>query len=75
MLGAILNKYRKLGGLGYDRYTTMYNAGVCPILDYAANMWGYKEYLKINIIQNSFDGRAQFCTKFVDNRKFGIHSK
>jgi hypothetical protein len=51
-LGAIINKYKKLGGLGYYTYTTMYNAGVCPILDYAAEIWGYKEYPKINTIQN-----------------------
>ena len=51
-LGAIINEYNKLGGLGYYTYTTMYNAGVCPILDYAAEIWGYKEYPKINTIQN-----------------------
>ncbi len=31
-LGAIINKNKKLGGLGYYTYTTMYNARVCPIL-------------------------------------------
>ncbi len=53
-LGAIINKYKKLGGLGYTNetrktsslvgytYTTMYNAEI----------WGYKEYPKINTIQN-----------------------
>ncbi len=51
-LGAIINKYEKLGGLGYYTYTTMYNADVCPILNYAANIWGYKDYSKIIIIQN-----------------------
>ncbi len=51
-LGAIITKYKKPGGLGYYTCTTMYSAGVCPILDYAAEICAYKEYPKINTIQN-----------------------
>ncbi len=51
-LGAILNKYKKHGGIGYYTYTTKYNAGVCPILDCIAEIWCCKEYPKINTIQN-----------------------
>ncbi len=51
-LCAIITKYEKPGGLGYYTYTTMYNAGVCPILDYATEICAYKEYPEINTIQN-----------------------
>lgn len=51
-LGAILNKYRKLNGLGYYTYAKLYKSCVCPILDYAAEIWGYKTHSKIDNIQN-----------------------
>ncbi len=41
----------------------MENVGVCPILDYTAEIWGYKEYPKINTIQN----RAILVFKGVHN--------
>ena len=51
-LGAILAKYKKLNGLGYSTFTKLYNACVCPILDYASGVWGAKEYDKIDHVQN-----------------------
>ena len=33
-LGSIINKYYKLGGLGYYIYTKMFMSGIAPILDY-----------------------------------------
>ncbi len=50
-LCAIGEKYKKLGGLRYYKNTKMYNVGVCHILVYAAEIWGFKEYSKINNVQ------------------------
>lgn len=51
-LGAIVNKFHKLKGLGYYTFTKMYTTGVCPILDYASEIWGLQRYDKIDTIQN-----------------------
>ncbi len=51
-LGAIIHKYKNIGKHCYYTHTTMYNVGVCPILDYNAEIWGYKEYPKINTIKS-----------------------
>ena len=50
-LGSILNKYYKLGGLGYYTYTKMFMSGVAPILDYSSAVWGYPEIPKIDTVQ------------------------
>ena len=51
-LGAILAKYKNLNGLGYSTFTTLYNACVCPVLDYASGVWGFKAFDKIDHVQN-----------------------
>ena len=51
-LGSIVNKYKKLNGLGYYTYTKLYNSCVCPVLDYCSEVWGYKDFSKINSVQN-----------------------
>ena len=51
-LGAIINKYKKLNGLGYNTYTKLYESGVTSILDYGGEIWGFKKYKDIDLIQN-----------------------
>ncbi len=51
-LGAIINKYKHINGLGYYTYTKLYNSGVCPILDYCSNVWGFKQFKQIEAIQH-----------------------
>ncbi len=51
-LGAIINKYKKLNGLGFFTYSKLYQAGVCPILDYGSEVWGVKSFPQIDTIQN-----------------------
>ena len=51
-LGSILHKYKKMNGLGYYTYSKLYQSCVCPVLDYASEIWGYKGYDKIDRIQN-----------------------
>ena len=51
-LGAIVNKYKNLNGLGYYTYSKLYHSCVCPVLDYCSEIWGYKDYGKINSVQN-----------------------
>ena len=51
-LGAIINKFKKINGLGYYTYTRMFHSGVCPILDYCSETWGFKDFASINSVQN-----------------------
>ncbi len=51
-LGAIINKYKSLSGLGYHTYTKMYHSGVTPILDYSCEIWGHKDFSIINSVQH-----------------------
>ena len=51
-LGSILHKYRKVKGLGYYTYSKLYQSCVCPVLDYASEIWGYKGFDKIDQVQN-----------------------
>ena len=51
-LGAVINKYQTINGFGYYTYTSLFKSGICPILDYCSEVWGYKNYPEINAIQN-----------------------
>ena len=51
-LGAVINKYKSLNGLGYYTYTKLFNSGVCPILDYASEIWGFKNFTQIDAVQH-----------------------
>ena len=51
-LGGIISKYKKLRGLGFNTYTTLYEAGVTPILDYCSGVWGSQKFGQIDAIQN-----------------------
>ena len=51
-LGALINKYKHLNGLGYYSYTKLFQSGVCPILDYGSEIWGFGDYSSIDSIQN-----------------------
>ena len=51
-LGALINKYKHLNGLGYYSYTKLFQSGVCPILDYGSGIRGFGDYSSIYSIQN-----------------------
>ena len=51
-LGAVIYKYKKINRLEYYRYTKLFQSSVCPILDYASEVWGYKKFPQIDAIQN-----------------------
>ena len=51
-LGAIIQKAKCINGLGYTTYTTMFNSGVAPILDYCSGIWGFGVQSRIDTIQN-----------------------
>ncbi len=51
-LGSVINKYKSINGLGYYTYLRLFQSGVCPMLDYCSEVWGYNKFLQIDAIQN-----------------------
>lgn len=68
-LGAIFNKFHKVKGFGFSTYTTLYQSGIVPILDYASGIWGYQNYNQIDTVQNKalrfFLGVHRFAPNFA----------
>ena len=77
-LGAVYSKFKKLKGLGYNTYITLYNSGVTPILDYCSGVWGYAGFDKINTIQNRalryYLGVHRFAPNLAINGDMGLTS-
>jgi hypothetical protein len=75
-LGSLVNKYKSIKGLGYYTFTKMYNSGICPILDYGAEIWGFRTYPCIDAIQNrairSFLGVHNLTPILAMNGDFGL---
>ncbi len=51
-LGSVINKYKKINSFGYYTYTKSFHSTVGPILDYASEVWGYKNFTQIGTVQN-----------------------
>ena len=51
-LSAVISKYKQFRNVGYRTYNKMYESAVIPVSDYAAEIWGYKDYPSSNKIQN-----------------------
>ncbi len=51
-LGSVINNYNKINGFGYYTYTKSSHSVVGPILDYASEVWGYKNFTQIDAVQN-----------------------
>ncbi len=43
-LGALINKFYTMRDMGFKTYTTLYNTLVSPVMNYGAEIWGYKSY-------------------------------
>lgn len=39
-LSAIISKFKQFKDIGYNTFTTMYNAGVSPVMYYGSSIWG-----------------------------------
>ena len=51
-VGSIISKMKFCKDIGYSTYSQLYDACVCPILVYAAGVWGFKDVKQVNSIQN-----------------------
>ena len=51
-LGGVIAKTKVLRDLGFSTYSKLYQACVCPVLDYVAGVWGFKQYPKSEAVHN-----------------------
>ena len=51
-LGGVIGKTKTLRNMGFSTYTKLYQSCVCPVLDYVAGVWGFKNYPAIETIHN-----------------------
>ena len=45
-LGAIISKFKQFRNIGYSTFTKLFFTSVSPIIEYASEVWGNKEYVK-----------------------------
>ena len=53
--GGIVNIFKKMGDMGYETYRTLYNSYVLPVANYAAGVWGLKNYPAPEVLQNQIE--------------------
>jgi hypothetical protein len=63
-LGGIISKFKTSRNVGFETYSTLYNNGVIPVMDYCSGIWGYGNYDICNKIQ-------QRAIRYY----LGVHSK
>ena len=51
-LGAMISKIHSYKDVGYNTYSKLFNSCVAPVLDYCAGVWGFKQFGKIDTVQN-----------------------
>ena len=64
-LGTIISKHFSVGGFPHEPYHRMYDTLVAPVMDYAAEVWGAKNYDQCNTVQpramRTFLGVSRCC--------------
>ena len=51
-LGLLISKFKHMGGMPYNVYTTLYDSMVWSVISYGAAIWGTREYSAINAVQH-----------------------
>ncbi len=50
-LGAVISKFCNLRNIAYTTFSKLFQTSVSPILEYASDVWGYKDYIKCEWVQ------------------------
>ncbi len=50
-LGAVITKFRTYKNVGYKTFTRLFDVSVSPILEYSSGVWGFKDYIKCERVQ------------------------
>jgi hypothetical protein len=63
-LGSIISKFSTFRNIGYITFTKLFQTSVSPVIEYAAEIWGYKDNAKCERVQ---ERAARYY--------LGVHSK
>ncbi len=66
-LGLLIAKCKAFGGIPHDVFTKLYDSLVAPVIEYAAAIWGHKEFSCISTVQNSASRFYLGVSKFTPN--------
>ena len=47
-----ISKFKSIKNMGFSTFSSLYNAGVIPVTDYCAAVWGHKLYQKRKLFKN-----------------------
>ena len=50
--GRIVNIFKKMGDIRYQTYDTLCHSYILPVANYAAGVWGFKDYPTPQVLQN-----------------------
>ncbi len=68
-LGSVMNKFRSLKNMGFETYKKLYEKCVIPVLEYASEIWGYKQFESCEKVQMKalryFYGVHRFAPKYA----------
>ena len=70
--GRIIGLFTKLGDIGYNSYCTLYETYVLPVANYAAGVWGFKDYSAPRVLQNSINRFYLGVHRFAPNAAASI---
>ena len=74
-LGAMISKIHTYKDVGYNTYSKLFNSCVAPVIDYCSGVWGFKQFNKIDTVQNRairyFLGVHRFTPLLAINGEMG----
>ena len=50
-MGSVISKFESIKNMGFSTFSSLYIAGVIPVTDYCAGVWGHKLYQKTEAVQ------------------------
>ena len=48
----VIGIFRKIGDMGYNLLMSLYDSHILSMVNYAAGVWGFKDYSALRVLQN-----------------------
>ena len=66
-LGLLIAKHKALGGMPHEVFSKLYDSLVAPVIEYAAAIWGHREFSSINSVMNRACRYFMGVSKYTPN--------
>ena len=64
-LGSVFSKIQNYREVGYKTYSKLYHSCVVSVIDYCSGIWGFKQFDKIDMVQNMGYGVSNSLIKLI----------